>query len=92
MLGCLKDKSENVRWLTTYSLAELAPEDSDAVDALVKATGDPSLKVRIGAVYALGEIGPFARKSAPALHRLAEETDQAELKTAVIYAIQQIES
>ncbi|MCX7393390.1 MAG: HEAT repeat domain-containing protein [Planctomycetales bacterium] len=92
LLGCLKDKSENVRWLTTYSLAELAPEDSDAVDALVKATGDPSLKVRIGAVYALGEIGPFARKSAPALHRLAEETDQAELKTAVSYAIQQIES
>ena len=91
LLGCLIDKDENVRWLATYSLAELAPEDTEAVAALVKTTRDPVLKVRTGAVYALGEIGPFARSSVAGLRRLAEETSQPELQSAILYALQQIE-
>lgn len=91
LLECLTDKDENVRWLATYSLAELAPEAPEAVAALAKATRDPVPKVQIGAVYALGEIGPFAKKSAPALHRIADETTNTELQSAVLYALQQIE-
>ncbi len=91
LLGCLSDKDENVRWLATYSLAELAPEAPEAVTALAKATRDPVLKVQTGAVYALGEIGPFAKNAGKALHRLADETNQAELQSAIVYALQQIE-
>lgn len=91
LLGCLTDKDENVRWLATYSLAELAPEANEAVTALAKATRDPVLKVQTGAVYALGEIGPFAKNAAASLHRLADETTQPELQSAILYALQQIE-
>ena len=91
LLGCLTDKDENVRWLATYSLAELAPEAPEAVVALSKATRDPVLKVQTGAAYALGEIGPFAKKAAPGLRKLADDTSQAELQTAIVYALQQIE-
>ena len=91
LLGCLNDKDENVRWLATYSLAELAPEAPEAVVALSKATRDPVLKVQTGAVYALGEIGPFAKKAAPSLRKLADDTSHAELQTAIVYALQQIE-
>ena len=91
LLGCLSDRDENVRWLATYSLAELAPESPEAVAALSKATRDPVVKVQTGAVYALGEIGPFARNAAANLHRLADETNRAELQSAIIYALQQIE-
>ncbi len=91
LLGCLTDKDENVRWLATYSLAELAPESPDAVAALAKATRDPVIKVQTGAVYALGEIGPFAKKAAPSLHRLSDETTNAELLSALLYSLQQIE-
>ena len=91
LLGCLTDKDENVRWLATYSLAELAPESPEAVAALAKATRDPVIKVQTGAVYALGEIGPFAKNAAASLHRLADQTSQAELQSAILYALQQIE-
>ena len=91
LLGCLTDKDENVRWLATYSLAELAPESPEAVTALAKAARDPVIKVQTGAVYALGEIGPFAKNAAASLHRLADETSQAELQSAILYALQQIE-
>lgn len=91
LLGCLTDRDENVRWLATYSLAELAPESPEAVTALSKATRDPVIKVQTGAVYALGEIGPFAKNAAASLHRLADETTQAELQSAILYALQQIE-
>ncbi|MBC8112909.1 MAG: HEAT repeat domain-containing protein, partial [Candidatus Saccharimonas sp.] len=91
LLGCLTDRDENVRWLATYSLAELAPESPEAVVALSKATRDPVIKVQTGAVYALGEIGPFAKKAAPGLHRLSDETTQAELQSAILYSLQQIE-
>ena len=91
LLGCLTDKDENVRWLATYSLAELAPESPEAVTALAKAARDPVVKVQTGAVYALGEIGPFAKNAAASLHRLADETSQAELQSAILYALQQIE-
>ena len=91
LLGCLTDRDENVRWLATYSLAELAPESPEAVTALSKATRDPVIKVQTGAVYALGEIGPFAKNAAASLHRLADETTRAELQSAILYALQQIE-
>ena len=80
-----------MRWLATYSLAELAPESPEAVTALAKAARDPVLKVQTGAVYALGEIGPFAKQAAASLHRLADEATQPELQSAILYALQQIE-
>jgi HEAT repeat protein len=90
-LTCLKDKDENVRWLATYSLAELAPESAETVAALTRVIHDPVLKVQTGAVYALGEIGPFAKAAGPQLHRLADDTPHAELQSAIVYALQQIE-
>lgn len=91
LLACLKDKDENVRWLTTYSLAELRPEDSpEVVQALMKAAHDRVPKVQAGAIYALGEIGPFAKRATDELRRLQESTTDDELKTAIDYALKQI--
>jgi len=90
LLTCLKSKDDNVRWMATFSLAELAPESQEAVQALMKATKDPLPKVRLGAVRALAEIGPYAKPTADELARLAENTSDAELKSAVRYAIQQM--
>ena len=82
-MNSLKDKSENVRWLAAYSLAELAPESAEAVQALMKATQDPSSKVRVGAVYALGEIGPFANRATDDLRAQLKSTSDDELKAAI---------
>jgi len=89
LLAGLQDKDENLRWLAT--LAELAPESQETVDALLKATRDPVLKVKVGAVYALGEIGPFAKSASAELRALADSTTNQELQSATLYALQQIE-
>ena len=91
LLSSLADKDESVRWLTTYSLAELAPESPEAVQALVKASHDPVLKVQVGAVYALGEIGPYAKRATGDLRKLFKSTDDEELKSAIVYTLEQIE-
>lgn len=90
LLTCLKSKDDNVRWMATFSLAELAPESQEAVQALMKATKDPLPKVRLGAVRALAEIGPYAKSTADDLARLADSSNDTELKSAVRYAIQQM--
>ena len=91
LLTSLADKDENVRWLTTYSLAELAPESPEAVQALIKASHDPVLKVQVGAVYALGEIGPYAKRATGDLRKLFKSTEDEELKSAIVYTLDQIE-
>ena len=91
LLACLKDKDDNVRWLATYSLAELAPESPEAVQALLKTSHDPVSKVSVGAVYALGEIGPFAKRSSDELGRLLDTSNDEELKSAINYALQQMD-
>ena len=91
LLTSLADKDENVRWLTTYSLAELAPESPEAVQALLKASHDPVLKVQVGAVYALGEIGPYAKRATSELRKLFKSTEDEELKSAIVYSLEQIE-
>ena len=53
------------------------------MQGLLKATQDPAAKVRIGAVYALGEIGPFAKSANQDLQKLHDTTTDAELKTAI---------
>ncbi|HEY0982321.1 HEAT repeat domain-containing protein, partial [Schlesneria sp.] len=91
ILTSLGDRDSNVRWLATYSLAELAPESPAAVQALVKATHDPVSKVQVGAVYALGEMGPYAKNAGPDLHKLLETSTDAELKEAIVSSLEQIE-
>ena len=92
LIKCLQDKDENIRWLTAYSLAELAPETPEAVQALIKAAHDPVPRVQVGAVYALGEIGPEAKRATAELKKVAEESSDDELKAAIKYAIEQIEA
>jgi hypothetical protein len=91
LLECLKHKDENIRWLTTYSLAELAPQSPEAVYALTAALHDPTPKVQIGAAYALGEIGPVAGSANSDLQR-CKLSENAELKSAAEYALQQIQN
>ncbi len=90
LLACLKDKDENVRWLATYSMAELAPESPEAVQALIKAAKDRVPKVQAGAVYALSEIGPFAKRSSDELRRIRDASNDDELKSAIDYALKQM--
>ena len=59
---------------------DAAPE---AVQALLKSTQDSSSKVRVGAVYALGEIGPFANRASDDLQQLLKTTTDDELKAAI---------
>lgn len=86
---CLLSKDVNIRWLATYSLAELIPEDDRVVAGLSIALQDKASQVRAGAAYALGEIGPYAHKSIPELQK-ARFDSNSEVRIAAKNALSRV--
>ncbi|MCA9017799.1 MAG: HEAT repeat domain-containing protein, partial [Planctomycetaceae bacterium] len=86
---CLLSKDVNIRWLASYSLADLKPEDDRVIAALSVALQDKASQVRAGAAYALGEIGPYAHKSIPELQKARFDTN-SEVRTAAKNALSRI--
>tara|TARA_R110002095_G_scaffold198077_2_gene177460 strand:- start:1482 stop:3812 length:2331 start_codon:yes stop_codon:yes gene_type:complete len=89
LADCLLSKDVNIRWLASYSLADLKPEDDRVVAALSIALQDKASQVRAGAAYALGEIGPYAHKSIPELQKARFDTN-SEVRTAAKNALSRV--
>lgn len=69
LADCVISNDVNIRWLATYSLADLKSQDDRVIAALSIALQDKASQVRAGAAYALGEIGPYAHKAIPELQK-----------------------
>ena len=89
LADCLQSKDVNIRWLASYSLADLKPQDGHVISALSLALQDKASQVRAGAAYALGEIGPYARKSIPELQKARFDTN-SEVRIAAKNALSRI--
>lgn len=89
LADCLMSKDVNIRWLASYSLADLRPEDDRVIAALSIALQDKASQVRAGAAYALGEIGPYAHKSIPELQKARFDAN-SEVRTAAKNALSRV--
>lgn len=89
LADCVVSKDVNIRWLATYSLADLKSQDDRVVAALSIALQDKASQVRAGAAYALGEIGPYAHKSIPELLK-ARFDSNSEVRVAAKNALSRV--
>ncbi|QDU08620.1 HEAT repeat domain-containing protein [Gimesia aquarii] len=89
LADCVVSKDVNIRWLATYSLADLKSQDDRVVAALSIALQDKASQVRAGAAYALGEIGPYAHKSIPELQKARFDTN-SEVRVAAKNALSRV--
>ncbi|MDA0834261.1 MAG: HEAT repeat domain-containing protein [Planctomycetota bacterium] len=83
LTDCLRDTDENVRWLATYSLADIGTSDPDVVQALMVALNDDQARVQAGAVWALERIGSASRPAIPQLKSLAAQSTDEDVQAAV---------
>jgi HEAT repeat protein len=81
-----EDKDPNMRYWAAESLGKFGPEAQSAVPDLVEALKDDNKMVRMGVVYALGEIG-----GADAVTALQGATNdpEKEVRDAVASALKQ---
>ncbi len=82
-----EDKDPNMRYYAAQSLGQFGPEAKTAVPDLIEALKDESKMVRMGAAYALGEIG--STEAVPALQEAARDAEK-EVRDAAAFAIKQI--
>jgi HEAT repeat protein len=83
----LKDESPNVRANACQALGVMKAAARDAVDPVAKLLDDKDLRIR--AVMTLGEIGPPAKKTLPALNKLLQDKD-GDTQLAAALAVYQI--
>ncbi|MEX0727084.1 MAG: HEAT repeat domain-containing protein [Planctomycetaceae bacterium] len=83
LADCLRDGDDNVRWLATYSLADLSPSDPEIVQALMVTLNDDEGRVQAGAAWALERIGPASRPAIPQLKSLAQQSTDEDVQAAV---------
>lgn len=74
-----------------FALGAIGPGAQSAVDTLVAHLQSDDLRVRYGATYVLGKIGPDAQRAVPALTANFENSDDARLKLASLWALLQIQ-
>jgi HEAT repeat protein len=84
----LKDRDADVRVQAATSLGRSRSE-AVVVD-LIAALKDNTSRVRVAAAYALAEIGPGAKAALPTLQAASKASD-GDFRTAIAYAIAQIE-
>jgi HEAT repeat protein len=94
LLRALRDPDAGVRFWASFALGrivarggEIAPKNSEAVDALAEALKHPSILVRQGAVRALRSLGPAARPALGALVAAVAHDELAEDAVATLALI-----
>jgi HEAT repeat protein len=83
-----EDKDPNMRYWAAESLGKFGPEARSAVPDLIEALKDESKMVRMGAAYALGEIG--STDATTALQEATKDPEQ-EVRAAATSALKQIQ-
>ena len=89
LVKSLKHNDADMRYWAAQSLGSFGPGAEAAVPDLIEALGDEQKMVRMGAAYALGEIGD--PKALPAL-RTAIKDSQKEVRDAASFASKQIQT
>jgi HEAT repeat protein len=79
------DKDPNMRYWAAESLGNFGPPAREAVPDLIEALKDPEPMVRMGAAYALGEIGPTPEAVAT-LKQALKDPDQ-KVREGAAYAL-----
>src|SRR5205807_9546376 len=83
-----EDKDPNMRYWAAESLGKFGPEAQAAVPDLVAALQDESKMVRMGAAYALGEIG--SADAVPPLQEARNDSEK-EVRDAAVTALKRIQ-
>jgi HEAT repeat protein len=82
------DKDPNMRYWAAESLGKFGPEAQPAVPELITALKDENKMVRMGAAYALGEIGSL--DAVPALQEASKDSEK-EVRDAAATALKQLQ-
>src|SRR5262245_9763145 len=83
-----EDKDPNMRYYAAQSLGQFGSEAASAVPDLITALKDEHAMVRMGAAYALGEIG--SADAVPALQEASKDGEK-QVRDAAAHAIKQIQ-
>jgi HEAT repeat protein len=87
----LKNKDMMARYHAASNISMLGPAAQAAVPDLIQALEDPSVRVQVQVVGALGKIGTGAKAAVPALTTIFEETKDDNLHTVAGRALQMID-
>jgi HEAT repeat protein len=91
LIATLKDPDPNMRYWAARELGKAKGSDAPAaVTALTNALTDQDANVRMGAAYALGDLGPEAKSALPAI-RKATKDPAKEVREGAEYATKRIE-
>jgi HEAT repeat protein len=83
-----EDKDPNMRYWAAESLGKFGPDARSAIADLIEALKDESKMVRMGVVYALGEIGGA---DATAALQEATKDQEKEVRDAAVAALKQMQ-
>ncbi len=89
-LRALDDPSPYVRSQALQSIALLGPAAAPAVPKLIASLRGNDRAEQLGAIQALGSIGPDAREAIPAIRPFEEDTDSY-FRDAAIWAVRCID-
>jgi HEAT repeat protein len=90
LLQALAQANEQGNWATPFVLAQFGPEGKDAVPHLIKAVQAKDPTLRLGAVWALGNIGAPAYEAAPALTKLLRQERDPQVRLLAAESLQRI--
>ena len=87
----LKRPNREYRYAATVALRERGLAAREALPDLIESLNETYFIVQMGAVKAIGQLGPDAQSAAPALTRLLEETTDEPLRSAIVLALHRVD-
>jgi HEAT repeat protein len=91
LIETLKDANPDMRYWAARELGKRpGPDAQAAVTALTAALKDPHETVRMGAAYALADLGTAAKPALPALQKASQDPSR-QVRDAAAYAVKQVQ-
>jgi len=90
LLEVLAQADEKGNWAAPFVLGQFGPEGKDAVPHLLKAVHGKDPMLRLGAVWALGNIGGAAHEAGPPLTKLMRQERDPQIRLLAAQALHRI--